>query len=127
MNYGWIILLTIGLLGCKHDYSPLHGEWRVDSPFYKAKYHIGLYDDAQKCAVVSYDDGTSRYYNSAGNPYFLYDNIKHHDGHYIVVDGMSGATVIAGQTTLNLKNNDTLQVTTYIHHKPLVEQWIRLK
>lgn len=127
MKYGGIILLILTIISCKHDYTAIQGVWRVDSPFYKATYQINEHDGKQKCAVINYNDGTSKYSNDSAKPYFLYKNIKYSKNQYVEVDGMSGATVKAGQTEFRLLHKDTLQVTTYLHKKPLKEQWIRQK
>ena len=53
---------------------------------------------------------------------FLHE-IKQKDGLYI--DAISGATITKKELVIKQKNEDTLEVTTYIRNKPLKELWIK--
>lgn len=44
----------------------------------------------------------------------------------VFVDAISGATQTNSENlTIKIKHKDTLEVTSYIRHKPLVEIWTR--
>lgn len=111
---------------CSQNCEPITGEWKVETPFYKASMEILSIDGALKCAVLTYDDGTSRYNNAGKSPYYLANDLKCKGGEY--VDGISGATPTKNQgLRIEPKARDTLLVTSYVMNKPLIEKWIKLE
>ena len=71
-----------------------------------------------------YNDGTTVLHETnTPKDIFLHD-LKYHDT--VFVDAVSGATQTTSESlSIKIKNKDTLEVTSYIQHTPLVEKWIR--
>ncbi len=120
-----LFVLFVFLIGCGHDHSPILGKWSVESNFYSATYNIVEIGNRIKCEVLYYNDGTSSYKKDAGSPYYLSENLQYKNGIYI--DGVSGATTKMSEQKINITliHKDTLNVTTYIMNKPLIEHWIK--
>lgn len=116
------------LMAChSQSYTELNGTWVLNSPYYKATYLIEDNDAEQKCEVIKYDDGTSKFQRDLNAPFFLFEKIKFKDGDFHAVDCASGATMKADKFVLTPISEDTLQVTSYIDHHPLIENWVRIK
>ncbi|WP_339756607.1 hypothetical protein [uncultured Winogradskyella sp.] len=121
------LLLLIMSLSCTQKADVLLGTWRVQSPFYKATCKILEENDSIKGLVLYYNDDTTVYsYKEGEAKNYFFNNLKEKGGQYI--DAISGATKTKSsneKATLNLLSKDTLEITTYIMHKPLKEIWVR--
>lgn len=123
----WIIAgYLLSLFACQNPIDTIVGEWRANSAFYQATYEIIAEEDHWNGQVLYYHDGTTKYrYDGRGKRY-LFTGLKKSDGQYI--DGISGATATGNQLKsieINKKHEDTLEVTTYVMNKPIVEIWTR--
>ncbi len=126
---GLYALLATFVLACSSEPHTLEGKWKVNSPFYRAKYKIVRTDDGElKAHVLYYNDDTYEYSASEGKEKYLFENLVEKDGKY--VDAVSGATSTKNEAhniELKIITNDSLRVTTYIMGKPVVESWTRVK
>ncbi len=98
------------------------GIWNVQSNFYKATYKIEKKGKKIIGKLLYYnDDTTVLHETNTDKDIFLHD-LKYKNGVY--VDAISGATTTKN-LTIKIKHQDTLEVTSYIIHKPLIEIWTR--
>lgn len=127
MKRSLLVIIAIIAFSCSERESPILGIWKVDSNFYKATYQIIEKEDVTKGFVLYYNDDTTIYKYEKGQPkHYFIKNLIQEDSLYI--DAISGATnTEQSNKTITLKNlsKDTLEVTSYIQHKPLKEYWIR--
>ena len=124
MKSAGYILLSLIFVCCAPKCEDIDGQWKVISPFYIATFKIAKVEGKLKCAVLTYNDGTTSFDNRDKSPYYLAQNLKC-DGE-IYVDGISGATTINEQgLKMQIINNSTMSVTTYIMNKPLTEKWMK--
>ncbi len=120
------LLMVLFVWSCADRCEDISGTWKVLSPYYNASFQIQDINGELKCAVLTYDDGTSRFDNRGKSPYYLANELKCEDGIYI--DGVSGATALnKNSLTINKLSTDTLSVTSFIMNKPLKEYWIKIK
>lgn len=120
-----LLLLTCSLfIFCSKKEHKIIGLWNVKSNYYKATYKIEQQSNKLVGRVIYYNDGTTVLHETkTDKDLFLFD-LKLKKDTYI--DAVSGATNTKKQTTsIKLKHNDTLEVTSYIMKKPLIETWIR--
>lgn len=115
----------LGSIGCsKITEAKILGVWQVKSPYYKATYEITHTKDKLVGKVIYYDDGTTILHETGTAKDIFLKNLHYKNGMYI--DAVSGATNTTEKTTkLIMKHRDTLQVRSYVHHKPLTEIWTR--
>jgi len=124
----WLILLFLLIaIACRQQIDPLVGIWKVNSSFYSATYQIMKKRNQLNGLVLFYNDGTTRYKHDGTQQQYIFNGLKKkEDGQY--VDGISGATT-KNDTPKNIEikiiNKDTLEVTTFVMNKPLVEFWTR--
>lgn len=122
------MLFTLGFLfSCDRPADELLGTWKVNSKFYKATYEVIEEADEIKALVKYYDDDTFRYSFDSTNVHYVFTSLKKKGDQY--VDGVSGATVKnadAKGLSISIKAKDTLEVTSYVLDKPLVETWTRI-
>ena len=124
------VLCFASVFSCSKSELSILGMWKVDSKYYKATCEILEEDGTLKGRVLYYNDGTTVYRNSNGDSIkYFFSNLKENEGVYI--DAVSGATSTKSlensTTSLKLLSKDTLEVISYIMHKPLKENWIRIK
>ena len=69
------------------------------------------------------DDTTVLHKTNTDKDIFLHD-LKYKNDVY--VDAISGATKTTSKSlTIKIKHQDTLEITSYIRHQPLIETWTR--
>lgn len=120
------ILFLVTLVTCTSKKDPLVGTWKVEGPYYHATYQIIAQDNGFVGKVMNYDDGTSHYTSEDNRTCF--EGLVKQDSIY--VDGVSGASYLnkKGRTIcLKIKNQDSLEATTYVLRQPLKEWWVRQK
>jgi len=100
------------------------GVWKVENSFYKAVYKIENQGAKLLGKVLYYNDGTTILKETkTAKDIFLHDLKLKND---VYVDAISGATKTNSENlTIKIKHKDTLEVTSYIQHKPLIELWTR--
>lgn len=100
------------------------GTWNVQSNFYKATYKIEKQGKKLIGKVLYYNDDTTVLHETkTDKDIFLYD-LKYKNEVY--VDAISGATnTVSEKLAIKVKHKDTLEVTSYINKKPLIENWTR--
>lgn len=120
-----ILLAILLCIGCSKSFDKnILGIWQVQSKFYKATYEIIQDNGLIVGKVIYYDDGTTILRETGTDKDIFLKNLKYKND--VFVDAVSGATVTKTKTTqLKVKHKDTLEVTSYIHNKPLVEIWTR--
>ena len=123
MKKGILFLSMFCFLFCSKKPKELIGKWQVKSPHYKAIYSIEEDNNKIVGKVNYYNDGTYVYRAKGTNKDIFLHEIKQKDGLYI--DAISGATITKKELVIKQKNEDTLEVTTYIRNKPLKELWIK--
>ena len=100
------------------------GTWIVQSKFYKATYKIEKQNKKLIGKVIYYNDDTTILHETGTKKDIFLTNLKYKDDVY--ADAISGATQTNSEDlTIKIKHKDTLEVTSYIRHKPLVEIWTR--
>lgn len=100
------------------------GIWQVQSKFYKATYKIETQDNRLIGKVLYYNDGTTILYETGTDKDIFLKNLKYKNNSYI--DAVSGATKTTSESLIiKIKHKDTLEVTSYIRHQPLIEIWTR--
>lgn len=120
------LILIISLCSCYRQYNDIKGEWKVNSKFYHATYQIIEEDDNLNGLVLYYNDGTTKYTYDGTKRRYVFTGLKKEKNQY--VDGISGATSknsTPKSIEIKSKSEDTLEVTTYIMDKPLLEIWTR--
>lgn len=127
MNKYLLAFIALVTFGCTPQKSSLEGIWQANDRFSKATYYISAQRQGLKVQVLSYDDGTSSYTYKGGKKQYFAQYLRRQKQQY--VDGMSGATQKqTGKTArkrLQVKNQDTLEVTTYVVNQPIKEYWVR--
>ncbi len=127
-------LLIFSLISLSHCASskkpPIVGIWQVNSRFYAATYEIEYTPKYLQAQVLFYDDGTTHYQYQGGIKQYLFQDLHFKNNQYL--DGMSSATQQKPGTAkkqpqfkIKPKGNDTLEVTSYVRQRPLVEHWVR--
>lgn len=116
-------LIVLLLVSCSQKPSELIGIWEVKTPYHNAIYSIEEYQDQIVGKVKYYNDDTFIYRGSGTEKDIFLHKIKRKDDVYI--DAISGATVSKKELIIERKHPDTLEITKYIHHKPLKEFWIK--
>ena len=114
------------LSACQNKADDMVGIWKVNDRFTKASYQIEQDGRYLKAFVLAYDDGTTQYKFDGSKKHYAFTGLKHKKGVY--VDGVSGATSKTENPknyAIKKKHKDTLEVTTYILNKPIIETWIR--
>lgn len=126
MKFKVILLFAVLIFGCSKKPQHLYGKWKLISSFYDATYNIIEQDDSIKAQILYYNDGTTQYAFDKKEPWYQFTNLKHKKNQY--VDAIAGATKTGTQgISIESVHKDTLEVTSYILHKPLVEKWYRIK
>ncbi len=127
MRKAFLLGIIMAVISCAKKEVPLIGIWEVDSKFYKATCEILEEKNEVKGVVLYYNDDTTVYKYEEGQPKnYFFNNLKEKND--LFVDALAGATNTKNSEnniTLNLLSKDTLEVTSYILHKPLKEIWIR--
>jgi hypothetical protein len=128
-KYGWLLLLvSFSFWACKKEVHPdLFGKWRIDSKFYTSTCEIVKENGQVKGKVLYYYDGTTQHRHSDKKVYYYFENLVPKDSIY--VDGISGATQLNDENinlSIKIIHKDSLQVSTYIRKKPVIEKWIRI-
>ena len=121
-----ILLVFISLITSCNFNSDINGTWMINNDYYKATYRIYDEDNCKKALIVSYNDGTTKFSSKTKPNQYVFSNLKEQNGVYI--DAISGATKTTAPTHTNhikIKHKDTLEVTSYIMNKPLIEFWIK--
>ncbi len=100
------------------------GTWKVQSTFYKAIYKIEKQHTKLIGKVLYYNDDTTILKKTNTDKDIFIKNLEYKNEVY--VDAISGATKTNSKNLkIKVKHKDTLEVTSYISNKPLVEIWIR--
>ena len=117
--------LLIFLIGCSTQIDErILGIWNVKSSFYKATYKIEKLDKNLVGKVIYYNDDTTIIKETGSNKDIFLKNITYKND--VFVDAISGATQTNSENLkIKIKHKDTLEVTSYIMHKPLIEIWVR--
>ncbi len=121
------LFMSITLLSCSKKQDKIIGTWRVDSQFYKATYIISSHNEKFYGKVVSYDDGTTQYDQKDGDQGYFLTNLVAKDNRYVnglLHENRGGKPQ---HISISLLNNDTLEVTTTVMHRPIIEKWIRVQ
>lgn len=133
MNKYLLILLAGIVFSCAPHENLPEGMWRVNDKFYNATYQISASKQGIKSQILSYDDGTSKYTYQGGEKHYFFENLRYQKNGQYAIDGTSGATTkkakkhVPKKTLVKVKNNDTLEVTTYLMSQPMKEHWVRLR
>ncbi|MBA6157318.1 DUF2147 domain-containing protein [Tenacibaculum sp. S7007] len=100
------------------------GTWNVQSNFYKATYKIEKQGKKLIGKVLYYNDDTTVLHETKTDKDIFLHDLKYKNEVY--VDAISGATnTVSEKLTIKVKHKDTLEVTSYINKKPLIENWTR--
>lgn len=127
MKRQMLILCSIMMISCQYQQDSLIGKWKVNSKFLNATYQILEDGDELNGLVLFYDDGTTKYRHDGTKNHYVFKGLKKENEQY--VDGISGATTKENNTPRSIeitkKHKDTLEVTTLVMNKPIVEFWTR--
>lgn len=116
--------VCILFMNCTQKKTNLIGYWNVKSNHYKATYKIEFQETKLVGKVIYYNDDTNVLHETGTKKDLFLFNLKKENNIY--VDAVSGATnTETYATTIKEKHKDTLEVTTFIMKKPLIETWIR--
>ncbi|KAB1155276.1 MULTISPECIES: DUF2147 domain-containing protein [Tenacibaculum] len=117
--------LLIFLIGCSTQIDErILGIWDVQSSFYKATYKIEKQANKLVGKVIYYNDDTTIIRETGTDKDIFLNNLTYKDDTF--VDAISGATQTnSDNLKIKIKHKDTLEVTSYIMHKPLIEIWVR--
>ncbi|WP_299122029.1 hypothetical protein [uncultured Tenacibaculum sp.] len=117
--------LLIFLIGCSTRIDErILGIWNVQSSFYKATYKIEKQANKLVGKVIYYNDDTTIIRETGTDKDIFLNNLTYKDDTF--VDAISGATQTnSDNLKIKIKHKDTLEVTSYIMHKPLIEIWVR--
>ncbi|WP_420551374.1 hypothetical protein [Tenacibaculum aiptasiae] len=117
--------LLIFLIGCSTQIDErILGIWNVQSSFYKATYKIEKQANKLIGKVIYYNDDTTIIRETGTDKDIFLNNLTYKDDTF--VDAISGATQTnSDNLKIKIKHKDTLEVTSYIMHKPLIEIWVR--
>lgn len=120
-----ILSLLILLTACSTKIDErIFGTWNVQSNFYKATYKIEKQGEKLIGKVLYYNDDTTVLHETKTDKDIFLHDLKYKNNVY--VDAISGATKTTSENlTIKIKHKDTLEVTSYINKKPLVENWTR--
>lgn len=99
------------------------GIWSVQSKFYKGTFKIEKTGKKLVGKVLYYNDDTTILKETGTEKDIFLHDLKMKDD--VFIDAVSGATTHTENLTIKIKSKDTLEVTTYIMKKPLVEIWTR--
>ncbi len=118
---GLIVLLT----ACSTQIDKrILGTWNVQSNFYKATYKIEKQGKKLIGKVLYYNDDTTVLHETKTDKDIFLHDLKYKNE--VFVDAISGATnTVSEKLTIKVKHKDTLEVTSYINKKPLIENWTR--
>ncbi|MDC1162327.1 hypothetical protein OAT18_02675 [Tenacibaculum sp.] len=125
MNKITLGLLILLIAACSTQIDQrIFGTWNVQSNFYKATYKIEKYSTKIIGKVCYYNDDTTILKGTNTDKDIFLHDLKYNNNVY--VDAISGATKTTTENlTIKIKHKDTLEVTSYINHKPLIETWTR--
>ena len=119
-----ILLIALAFSFCSKAPKEIMGFWVVQSSFYKATYKIEKENKKLVGKVIYYNDDTTVLHETGTEKDIFLTNLKYKND--VFVDAVSGATQTNSENlTIKIKHKDTLEVTSYIRHKPLVEIWTR--
>lgn len=117
-------LLLLTTIACTSQDSRLLGTWKVQSPFYQATYEIVPDKIGYTGKIIYYNDGTSQY--SSKDQRILFKGLLQQDSIYIdVISGATTANNSSKTICIKIKNQDTLEATTYIMNQSIKELWIK--
>lgn len=117
--------LSIFIIGCnlKID-NRILGTWKVQSNYYDATYKIEKQGKKLIGKVIYYNDGTTILRETKTQKDVFLKNLKYKNN--IFIDAVSGATKTnSNYVSIKVNHKDTLEVTSYIMNKPLIEFWIK--
>ena len=123
MKKTFYFVLLFSVLSCSKKPTELIGIWEVKTSYHKATYSIEEHENRIVGRVKYYDDNTYIYKESGTHKDIFLHKLKRKDSIYI--DAISGATMTNKELVIQRKHEDTLEVTKYIHNKPLKEFWIK--
>lgn len=119
-------LLALGLACTSKSDDRILGIWEVQSKFYRATYKIEKKGKKLVGRILYYNDDTTVLRETGTDKDIFLTNLTYKKGAY--VDAISGATKTQKESlTIKIRHKDTLEVKTYIMHKPLIEFWTRKK
>ena len=119
-----ILLFMLSFTFCTKTPKEILGVWNVQSKFYKATYKIEKENKKLVGKVIYYNDDTTILRETGTKKDIFLNDLKYKND--VFVDAISGATQTNSENlTIKIKHKDTLEVTSYIRHKPLVEIWTR--
>ncbi len=119
-----ILFFMLLFIFCTKSHKEILGTWKVNSLFYKATYKIEKQNKRLIGKVIYYNDGTTILNKTGTEKDIFLTNLKYKNNVY--VDAMSGATQTTSKNLIiKIKHKDTLEVTSYIGNKPLVEIWTK--
>ena len=121
----FLLIITIILTACSTNIDQrVLGIWKTNSNYYKAVYKIEKSNQKITGKLLYYNDGTTVLHETGTDKDIFIKDLKYKNQCY--VDAVSGATKTTTQSyKIKVKHNDTLEVTTYIRNKPLIETWTR--
>ncbi|MCT4698734.1 hypothetical protein [Tenacibaculum haliotis] len=117
--------LSIFIIGCnpKID-NRILGTWKVQSNYYDATYKIERQGKKLIGKVIYYNDGTTILRETKTQKDVFLKNLKYKNN--IFIDAVSGATKTnSNYLSIKVNHKDTLEATSYIMNKPLIEFWIK--
>lgn len=122
-----IFFLLILMVACTSKIDDrILGTWEVQSKFYRATYKIEKKSKKLVGKILYYNDDTTIIRETGTDKDIFLTNLTYKKGTYI--DAVSGATKTQKESlTIKIRHKDTLEVKTYIMHKPLIEFWTRKK
>ena len=124
MKKAGILILMLSFAFCTKAPKEILGIWEVQSKFYRATYKIEKAGKKLIGKVIYYNDDTTVLHETGTEKDIFLSNLEYKDN--VFVDAISGATQTNSESlTIKIIHKDTLEVTNYIRHKPLVEIWTR--
>lgn len=122
----FLFLFLIFLVGCSTEIdNRILGTWNVQSKFYRGTFKIEKESKKLIGKIIYYNDDTTILKETETDKDIFLHDLKMKDD--VFIDAVSGATTHTENLNIKVKNKDTLEVTTYIMKKPLVEIWTRNK
>lgn len=125
ITIGLLLLASILLSSCSKEEDKIKGIWKVESPFYKATYHIVEKRNTLFANVLYYNDGTTLFSGNSKVPRIYLSDIQYYKGKYIAKNVQKIFRGEEEKIILELVEDNEIMVTTTIMHKPLIEKWIR--
>lgn len=121
----FLFITTIHFISCSKSFdNRILGEWKTNSKFYKATYKFEKISKNIVGKLLYYNDGTTVLQETGTKKDIFIENLDYKDN--VFVDAVSGATQTTSQNyQIKVKHQDTLEVTTYIRNRPLIETWTR--